>query len=75
MARTKKKGKQNAYTTVSLPKPLLDKIQKLIDKSSFTSMSSFVAFVLRELIAEQGNNSIIASEERVKERLRALGYL
>lgn len=63
------------YTTVSIPKPLSEKIKKMIKHTGFASTSAFVSFILRELIAEQGETAVILSEERIKERLRRLGYL
>ncbi len=63
------------YTTVSIPKPLNEKIKKLIKKTGFASTSAFVIFILRELVTEQEGDSMIASEEKIKERLRKLGYL
>lgn len=63
------------YTTVSIPQPLNDRVKKLIKNTGFSSVSSFVAFVLRELLSEQGDRPVITSEEKIKERLRKLGYL
>lgn len=62
------------YTTVSIPKPLDDKIKKIIKNTGFNSTSSFVIFVLRELIIEQKEKSDILNQEEIKERLRKLGY-
>lgn len=63
------------YTTVSIPKPLDDKIRKLIKKTGFSSASAFVIFVLRELLVEQEGQPVIAGQGEIKKRLRALGYL
>lgn len=63
------------YTTVSIPKPLDDKVRKLIRKTGFASASAFVIFILRELIVEQKGRPVIAGQEEIKNRLRALGYL
>ncbi len=75
MTEEKDKGK---YTTVSIPAPLAEKIKKTIDGTGFTSLSSYVTYVLRELVANMEEDEEIFSkddEERIKERLRALGYL
>lgn len=73
----KKAGK---YTTVSIPSPLVQKIKGRIEGTGFTSVSDYVTYVLREVIAslEEDNKEKPFSreeEEKVKERLRALGYL
>ena len=67
------------YTTVSLPKPLVQKIKERIEGTGFNSVSSYVTYVLREVIANLDEEEEEAfseeDEEKVKERLRALGYL
>ena len=68
-----KDGKK--YTTISIPTPLAEKIEG----TGFNSLSSYVTYVLREVIsgmdeeADEGFSK--EDEERVKDRLRALGYL
>jgi len=67
---------QTKFTTVSIPLPLAKKIRELIDDSGFTSMSDFVTFILREILAEGANEDISSLErERIRERLKALGYI
>jgi Arc/MetJ-type ribon-helix-helix transcriptional regulator len=67
------------FTTISIPTPLAEKIKKRIKGTGFTSLSSYVTYVLREVLAgiEEENDEAFSKEdeERVKERLRALGYL
>jgi Arc/MetJ-type ribon-helix-helix transcriptional regulator len=70
------------FTSVSIPIPLFKKVEARIKGTGFTSVSSYVAYVLREIIAEEesqeGHDSQPFSkedEERVKNRLRALGYI
>ncbi|OYT27604.1 MAG: CopG family transcriptional regulator [Candidatus Altiarchaeales archaeon ex4484_96] len=74
--------KENKYTSVSIPKPLFEKVKKRVEGTGFTSVSDYVTFVLREVIAneeEEGEEEQEAfskeDEEKVKDRLRALGYL
>ena len=73
----KKAGK---YTTVSIPSPLIQKIKVRIEGTGFTSVSDYVTYVLREVIAsleeeEKQKPFSREEEEKVKDRLRALGYL
>lgn len=78
MAMAKKKGKSK-FSTVSIPTPLFEKIKKRIEGTGFTSVSSYVGYVLREVIAserEEGEEPFTKEdEEKIKDRLRALGYL
>lgn len=72
----KKKGR---FTTVSIPRPLFNKVRRQIEGTGFTSVSSYVTYVLREIIAEKKEETEGAftkeDEEAVKKRLRTLGYI
>ncbi len=74
-------GKEKKFTSVSIPIPLFEKIKKRIDGTGFTSVSDYVTFVLREVLSTEEEESeekeafSREDEEKVKERLRALGYL
>jgi Arc/MetJ-type ribon-helix-helix transcriptional regulator len=78
MAKGKKRtGK---FTSVSVPVPLFNKIEDRIEGTGFTSVSSYVTYVLREIIAnkeeEEAENPFTEEDEKkVKDRLKALGYL
>lgn len=89
---TEKEEKETNYSTISIPKPLVEKIKKRCEGTGFTSVSSYVTYVLRQLISnmEQKNESANQKsqttnppreafsrddEEKVKERLKALGYI
>ena len=70
---------EKKYTTISIPTPLAEKIKKRIEGTGFHSLSSYVTYVLREVISGIEDESEEAfskeDEEKVKDRLRALGYL
>lgn len=71
---------ERKYTTVSIPKPLYDKIKKRIEGTGFTSVSDYVVYVLREVLAsleEEEKKEVFTKEEeeKIKEKLRALGYI
>ncbi|MGY5875538.1 MAG: ribbon-helix-helix domain-containing protein [Candidatus Thorarchaeota archaeon] len=77
MTKDKPKGK---FTTVSIPIPLFNKVRKRIEDTGFTSVSSYVTYILRELIASHNGTETDQpfskkDEEKVKARLQALGYL
>ena len=69
------------YTTVSIPKPLAEKIKDRMKGTGFSSVSSYVIYVLRQVLSsiEQEEKSKQAftkeEEEKVKQRLRDLGYI
>jgi Arc/MetJ-type ribon-helix-helix transcriptional regulator len=71
---------EKKYTTVSIPVQLAEKIEKRIKNTGFNSVSSYVTYVLREILSsleEEKKEEVFTKEEeeKVKERLRALGYL
>lgn len=46
------KEKENIkYTTISIPTPLAEKVKKQIKGTGFSSLSSYVTYVLREVIS------------------------
>ena len=68
-------------TTISIPKPLADKLKQRIEGTGFRSVSSYVTYILRQVLSseEPKNQNKEAfskeAEEKVKQRLRSLGYL
>jgi Arc/MetJ-type ribon-helix-helix transcriptional regulator len=69
------------YTTVSIPKPLADKIKQRMKGTGFASVSSYVTYVIRQVLSsieeEERTKSAFSKEdeEKVKQRLRDLGYI
>jgi len=69
------------YTTVSIPKPLVEKIKERMKGTGFSSVSSYVTYVLRQVISsieeEERTKQAFTKEEedKVKQRLRDLGYI
>lgn len=75
---SKKRSERKKFTTVSIPTPLFKKVEERIRGTGFTSVSSYVTYVLREIVAEEEEPKEAFTkedEERVKARLRALGYI
>jgi len=72
---------ERKFTSVSIPVPLFRKVEERIKGTGFTSVSSYVTYVLREIMAEEEGSDddqqpfSKEDEERVKDRLRALGYI
>ncbi len=69
------------YSTVSIPYALHERIEKMISKKSgFKSVSDYVTYVLREVVAMHETKEIpepftSTDIEGIKIRLKALGYL
>ncbi len=77
MNSEERKGK---YTTVSIPVTLYNRIKKLIEGTGFTSVSQYVTYVLREVVAaheEARYEEPFTEEDRKKiiEKLKRLGYI
>ena len=68
------------YTTVSIPKPLINKIKERMKGTGFASVSSYVTYILRQILSsieveERSKQAFTKEEEeKVKQRLRNLGY-
>jgi len=68
-------------TTISIPKILADKVKSKIERTGFNSVSSYVTYILRQVLSssEQKSEEKEAfseeDEKKVKERLKSLGYL
>ena len=73
--------RRKKHTTVSIPITLFKKIQERIADTGFSSVSEYVTYVLREIFAEEETQQkkeqafTPEDEKRVKDRLRALGYI
>lgn len=69
---------ERKFTSVSLPTKLIGKIKKRIKNTGFTSVSSYVGYILRTIEAEGMRVKepfTKEDEKRLKKRLKALGYL
>ncbi|GAF81388.1 MAG: CopG family transcriptional regulator [Candidatus Aminicenantes bacterium] len=69
---------EKEFTDVSIPTSLYKKIEEKIKGSEITSVSSYVAKVLRESLSkEEATQEALTKEdeEKVKKRLKALGYI
>lgn len=71
-----KESNKTEFTTVSIPIPLFEKLKEQIEDTGFTSVSSYVGYILREIIAEKGEAPFTDDdEEKIKRKLKNLGYL
>jgi len=73
-----KDGMNKEFTTVSIPTSLHKKIEEFIKGTEYGSVSSYASKVLRESLSKAEPATEVFSkdeEEKVKERLKALGYI
>ena len=68
------------YTTVSIPVTLYNRIKELIKDTGFTSVSQYVTYILREVVAaheEERYKEPFTEEDRKRiiEKLKRLGYI
>jgi len=77
MTESKKTTERKKSTTISIPTPLAKKIKERIKGTGFTSVSEYVTYVLREILVEKEEEEPFTKEdeERIKARLKALGYI
>lgn len=65
--------------TINISKEISEKIKKRIKGTGFKTIDSYVEYVLKEVISdleeETDEELTKEDEEKVKDRLRALGYL
>ncbi len=69
---------ERKYTTVSIPVALYRKLESMIRGTGFRSVSEYVTYLLREIVAmKEGGEPTLSPEEleEIKRRLKALGYL
>jgi len=65
--------------TLKIPRPLYERIKKVIEPSGFSSVNEFVVYVLRDLMSrltfEPGSELSSEEVEKIRQRLKNLGYL
>ena len=64
--------------TITLPVALIEKVEERIKNSKYTSVSSYVEEVVREVLtAEEMEVGVLSQEEKgvIRKRLKDLGYL
>jgi len=79
MAGKKPKAKPNSRdkVTIKIPRPLYQKLGVIIEGSGYNSVTDFIVFVLRDLVASSrvSEQTSEGEVEKVKQKLKSLGYL
>ena len=75
MSKKKINYNERRYGTVSLPLPLINKIKEKISGTGMHSVSAYVVFILRQLLSSETKGLFSRDdEEKIKSRLKSLGY-
>jgi metal-responsive CopG/Arc/MetJ family transcriptional regulator len=62
--------------TIDIPRGLSEKVNERMKKMGFTSIQQYIVHVLQQVVAEEEQEVYTKEEEeKIKERLRAMGYL
>jgi hypothetical protein len=76
LKRRKRMGAE--FTNISIPTALYKQIEEKIKGTEVTSVASYVTKVLKKSLSQEEETKEVFSkedEEKVKERLKALGYI
>jgi Arc/MetJ-type ribon-helix-helix transcriptional regulator len=79
--KNKKMATDVGTIDVRIPATLYKKVQKRIEGTDFKDASDYVSYVLREVLTEADESTAKEQhfskrdEEKIKDRLRSLGYL
>ena len=69
---------EEVYIEIKLPRKLYEEALKNAKEAGFNDFNEFLIFILEQLTSEEETGREVFSkeeEEKVKERLRALGYI
>lgn len=69
----KPSGKRK-YTTITIPTPIFERIQGRIRGTSFSSVSDYVTYILREVGSDVALTKPGRDGDKIIEKLKALGY-
>lgn len=63
--------------TLKIPRPLYNRLKKVINESGFSSVNEFIVYILRDLVSMDISSKEELSKEEteaIKKRLKNLGY-
>lgn len=67
------------FTSLSIPVPLFESVKEMIEDTGFNSVSSYTAYVLRQIIIQAQEKEEVPytdeDVEKIRDKLKALGYL
>jgi len=68
---------QDNKVTIKIPRPLYNRIKKIVEGSGFNSVTDFIVYVLRDIVSSTKDNEDQLSKEEldaIRKRLKTLGY-
>ena len=69
---------QENKVTIKIPRPLYNRIKKIVEGSGFNSVTDFVVYVLRDIVSSSAADEEQLTQEElaaIRRRLKTLGYL
>jgi len=69
---------QESKVTIKIPRPLYNRIKKIVEGSGFNSVTDFVVYVLRDIVSSKETDDELLTKEEltaIRRRLKSLGYL
>ena len=66
------------HTTITIPKPMFERMKRMIQHTGFGSVSDYATYLLREVLVDIENSSKAkgkSEEKGVIKKLKALGYV
>ena len=62
-------------TIISIPKKLSQRIKTNLKNTDFASVSEYTTFLIRQMLMESEGNLSAEDEEKIRSKLKKLGYL
>ena len=69
---------QDSKVTIKIPRPLYNRIKKIVEGSGFNSVTDFIVYVLRDIVSSKDMDDEQLTKEEllaIRKRLKSLGYL
>jgi len=69
---------QENKVTIKIPRPLYNRIKKIVEGSGFNSVTDFVVYVLRDIVSSSSADDEQLTKEEltaIRRHLKTLGYL
>lgn len=69
-------GEEKVKVEIEIPKNLYEKVKEKYEDAGFKDLNEFILFLLEQVVGETEEQVFSPEEEeKVKERLRSLGYI
>ena len=62
-------------TIISIPKKLSQRMKTNLKNTDFASVSEYTTFLIRQMLMESEGNLSAGDEEKIRSKLKKLGYL